>query len=500
MNSLETNLRSIKQEKDEKILPENIKKDVQIFDVVGTLESTTEINNQDKEITTNGTYTADEGYTGLGTVTVNVPQTGDVPVKLFKTEEEMQADSEATEGDLAVVYRSEVKNATVDSKFQVATFPDTVVLDNAMTDYIEVRYIAVDSSKMFDCWGELNSSGFMMNCYTESGEIRIEYRSSDGITYTRTRLQGDSGDLENPVDFGTEIYYEMPEMWNDAIGKFIQVGGSTFEGLYQYDSDHISDTNFALLPTNGINIDDKTYIGTPIGNYNKTDIEIIVKKIKSELEIGDINMEVSISTIDGELIITFFLSSAKDICYCNDLCYDKTNKRYQISSFWNYIGDVYVYKLNTENHTYELLQKTSKSSGYFYVDVSGNLDSLFLNASLTTDNTFSTNHKNVTYLRTSENGKNSSNITFSGNDINAELYLLEPKYLTAPTQLTLKNVNELLPGKIAYGKNGVVTGNEAIYDNLNISLTTKHLLPGIPTDSTSDHIITFNNRYVRKNK
>ena len=30
------------------------------------------INNQDKTITENGTYTADEGYTGLGTVTVDV--------------------------------------------------------------------------------------------------------------------------------------------------------------------------------------------------------------------------------------------------------------------------------------------------------------------------------------------------------------------------------------------------------------------------------------------
>ena len=151
----------------------------------------------------------------------NLPEAGGSgDVKLFKTEEEMQADTTAKEGDLAVVYRSEIKNATVDSKFQVATFPDTVVLDNAMTDYVEVRYRAVDNSKMFDCWGELNSSMFMMDCYTESGEIRIEYQSSDGITYTRTRLQGDSGDLENPVDFGTEIYYEMPEMWNDAIGKF----------------------------------------------------------------------------------------------------------------------------------------------------------------------------------------------------------------------------------------------------------------------------------------
>ena len=74
MTELETNLRNILNEKETKILPENIKKDVQIFDTVGTLEAGTEINNQDKTITTNGTYTADEGYTGLGTVTVNVPQ------------------------------------------------------------------------------------------------------------------------------------------------------------------------------------------------------------------------------------------------------------------------------------------------------------------------------------------------------------------------------------------------------------------------------------------
>lgn len=79
MSELKTNLQEILQEKQEKIIPENIKKDVQIFDVVGTLDSGgITINNQDKTITTNGQYTADEGYTGLGTVTVQVPQDGDV--------------------------------------------------------------------------------------------------------------------------------------------------------------------------------------------------------------------------------------------------------------------------------------------------------------------------------------------------------------------------------------------------------------------------------------
>ena len=34
------------------------------------------VNNQDKTIVENGTYTADKGYSGLGTVTVNVPSSG----------------------------------------------------------------------------------------------------------------------------------------------------------------------------------------------------------------------------------------------------------------------------------------------------------------------------------------------------------------------------------------------------------------------------------------
>ena len=183
---------------DSNILPENIKKDVTILGVTGTLE---------------------EGSGGS-----SEPLEG---VKLFETIEEMQDDPTAEEGDLALVYGTKVQNAKVDSKFSSAMFPATVVLPTAMTGSANVMYRATDNSVMFDCWGQLSETMFNMSCYSESGEIRIRYTSSDGITYTRTDTTG------NPVDFGTEIYYERPEMWNDAIGKFIQVGGNVFEGLYK---------------------------------------------------------------------------------------------------------------------------------------------------------------------------------------------------------------------------------------------------------------------------
>ena len=449
MTELENNLTQILSEKSTKIIPENIKKGVTIFNVTGTAE------------------------------------TSAAGVKLFKTEEEMQADSEATEGDLAVVYRSEIKNATVDSKFQVATFPDTVVLDTAMTGNVQVRYRAVDSSKMFDCWGRLNSSSFMMNCYTDSGRIRIEYRSSDGITYTRTRMQGDSGNLENPVDFGTEIYYEMAEMWNDAIGKFIQVGGNIFEGLYKYESQ--PNENYITSFTNFQNT------GSAVTATAK---DIAWPKIKTLME--KILVENSLYYMQGTVVInqnnavlyTLDYSTTKLYSYLCDIAIDDTQGYILHSNpaTNTILSGIKKLVLDLDNQTYTVSTLTHSSKIYdieygdtfplsstlFFVDV--RKDVMFYS--------YTRAYYSSGFLYTRLQSKIGSKVM----------------YYFAPTQLTVKNINELLPGKIAYGNNGVVMGDETIYDNLDMSLTTKHLLPGIPTDSTSDHIITFDNRYVRKNK
>lgn len=56
------------------LTPEKLVKGNKILEVEGTAEIGEEINNQDKDITKNGIYTADEGYTGLGTVNVEVLQ------------------------------------------------------------------------------------------------------------------------------------------------------------------------------------------------------------------------------------------------------------------------------------------------------------------------------------------------------------------------------------------------------------------------------------------
>ena len=55
--------------------PETIHLDLSEWNIIEIeqLKATGEIVNQDIEVTENGTYIADEVYTGIGTVTVNTP-------------------------------------------------------------------------------------------------------------------------------------------------------------------------------------------------------------------------------------------------------------------------------------------------------------------------------------------------------------------------------------------------------------------------------------------
>lgn len=65
----EVRVQAVTSNIDSNITAENIVKDVTILGVTGSYEGVA-INNQDKNITADGTYTFDSGYTGLGTVVV----------------------------------------------------------------------------------------------------------------------------------------------------------------------------------------------------------------------------------------------------------------------------------------------------------------------------------------------------------------------------------------------------------------------------------------------
>lgn len=375
-------------------------------------------------------------------------------INIFETKELMQADTTAKENDLAVIYRNEVQNVTVDSKFQVATFPDTVILDSAITDYVDVRYRAVDSSIMFDCMGSLDSSRFRMDCYTESGSIRIQYTSSDGITYTRTDTTG------NPVDFGTKIYYERTEMWNDAIGKFIQTGGNVFEGLFQY-KHHVLDnvynaSNYTNKTKLNINYkipdiiakidkgDPKQLIIVEESELDKSGYYYNIKKCKTYQPVGNKRPFIGI-TADNKYYICFEMYN-KD----SSTTIEQIETNYDFSLDNPVISTVNITKSDADKLPIFGNRSNGISTGsdtyYILKEIQANQTNI---VSIAGPNMITTS------LNSSQLGKGVTIITAPNNVYKSELTYID-SYIPASTQLT--TVANDVYQSIFYGKNGLETG------------------------------------------
>lgn len=156
-------------------------------------------------------------------------------IMLFNSVEEMNACTYAENGTVGVVYYSSQRNVEETDTFQQVTFPETVILPEAYTGYSSFEIRSVDQSVYLSGYCDFNSSRFGIDMWGDTGSYRIQYTSSDGVTYTRTTFEGPNGALTNPVDFGTELQFEIWDEWSDSIGFFMLVGGVALDGIYQYD-------------------------------------------------------------------------------------------------------------------------------------------------------------------------------------------------------------------------------------------------------------------------
>ena len=186
---------------------------------------------------------------------LNIASGGSSGIKIFDSIANMQNSSNSSTGDLAIVYSSTIDSITENTQFQEGTFPETVILSTAVSDYIGLQFKAVDESIMFDCGGEIGPDYMQMSCYMDDGsgdwkEYRIEYTSSDGLTYTRTRFQKNQEDISgNVMDFGTVIMFGSrwgEPTWDDRIGDFIKAGTTSFEGMYKYNGINYNWANTGL--------------------------------------------------------------------------------------------------------------------------------------------------------------------------------------------------------------------------------------------------------------
>jgi hypothetical protein len=431
-----------------------------ILGIEGVAEGGVELNNQDKTITENGEYTADEGYTGLGTVTVNVQAEG---IKQFKTIEEMNADPTAEDGDKALVYDVEFEPSTPSSVFTIVKFPETVVLDEAITSNANC-YILLGGKTPASASSRLTFSISATSCsistYPTSKTI-VRYTSSDGITYLRSSI------------LVTEIYTLEEEgccyasTWKEAVNSFIWLVKGNYGGYYEYKTHGVLDTIVPVtLSDITINKDtnkvtwSRKYSGEPIakntildfhkdtivakynpaGAYyawiatNESDELVIMQPLKSDGTIYSTTIDLYPVLDDDDNIIGVYY----DTLVTND-CKLSIFVRHADGSY----GDEQIISLNSNDY-YSINLKNILP---FRVNKNRDVSMRYITVCYLSDGAI------VTYSKASFSSTSDS--------------LIASGYVAVPTQFTVDGPNELLTGEIALGRNGVVEGDGSIYNNLN---------------------------------
>lgn len=205
----------INAEKDAKILPENIKAGVQIFDVVGALES---------------------GFSNI---------------KKFDTIDEMNADTEAKEGELAIVYGRRMAPFTEDTVASVFTLPKIVQVGDSV-DYGSMHFTCgLGSGELYLDTTHCSFTVYEETYDYETGErnhvvkISVRWDSPDRKIYTMVKFSDESTTLLDGEIVSDQIVDLVSPITDISLGNiyatldgkdlFLLVDdGMHFDGLYQY--------------------------------------------------------------------------------------------------------------------------------------------------------------------------------------------------------------------------------------------------------------------------
>lgn len=201
--------------------------------------------------------TPDKIVKGQSIMGVEGTFTGNSNVKLFSDKETMM-NTAANENDYALVYQKQLSNITGDTISSYFIFPYKVVLPEAMTeDSVYLSWGSVNSSVMCDISCGISSSSFHMNIMGGDKMFAMDYTSSDGITYTRSMIDGDYNVVDGKIDFGVDVKLLDGYTFDNRFGYFMKLDNSEFDGVYQYVND-TSTTNFNAVTNFSINTESKT--------------------------------------------------------------------------------------------------------------------------------------------------------------------------------------------------------------------------------------------------
>lgn len=467
------------------LTPDKIVKGSSILGVDGEAEGgSAEVNNQDKIITENGIYTADEGYTGLGNVTVSV-QGGSGDIKIFPSVEAMHADTSSTDGDKAIVYNYKTEPFAQDLVSSVLYFPDTVVLDEAQSSTSSGYLINTDKDSASSHSIYLSSTYFYIRDNGGSGYI-VRYSSSDGITYTRQSSYSDT----------YEVPYKLQASsgWKDVFSKFIYARMYSFEGFYKYSISGRKDAlRYINLDDTTVNVTNRTIVWN--GNYND---EIISHKkllkafndvVLPEYPTAKINYCGTFMTSDNELCIFIWLNEDGTIMSSaeTNVIVNESNEAVGISSHYylsSYDRKIKMWKIYEDSYsTPEILSRNA--NGYISY-IPKTVPFVLSNTGWTLSS--------IRYYYLPISSTNYINRTQAALGYN----LTPDGYSSMPNQFTLSNPNQLLPDVIALGMNGEVIGDGTVYDKLdwNYLLEKKFNLTPTYENGTTKRYDTMPTRYM----
>lgn len=445
---------------------------------IGEIETGGNYQTKSISITTNGNYTQlpDTGFDAMDQVviSVNVPapdlsdataqpkdillgktayngngkQTGTFyGAQLFETYEAMQQNTDATEGDLACVYKTVIVSAQPGDVLGERTFLPEITLDTAVTSNIDIRW---HNHYMIE--GGLTPTTFWIRSQRGGHDGTVWYLSEDGIHYT-------IGDT-SPTTYSFSNYDRIPNGTDLRVCAFFSAESKEFLGLYkyalnQYDTATVRFPN--LVKTNRTDASTVTYTNV----YDKAIIQDLRDKAIEQFSNSIYYMYLFLGTDNNWYLINSDTNTSLAICYVGDgQPFNGLGLINLQSSSDSYIKTFNVYRYDDANGEYVsystfTTNETSTRPGY----------SSFSAYSSAINSLVSTYPIPLSYLfNTTYNVDMTTNI--GSNGINVTLQRQINMYIPAETQFTLSAANELLPGKIAYGQNGVVTGDGTIYDNI----------------------------------
>lgn len=340
-------------------------------------------------------------------------------VKLFNTIEELNQDSTAKEGDLAVVYQTKTKNWDGVQAVSYLIFPKIVILPEQMTGSFDGY---VRGTTNINTFGEITNTSATFNIYGDN-EYIITYTSEDGLTYTRTDSFDEVIKLSDTLV--TFQWYQL----DVVCGYFPLAEENLFEGLYKCDNLKLDDTYL---------IDNIQYKIPLLNNFNLT------------------NAIVKINLIEDNTITDYDIITLSSILYPFK---DNDNKIWIFNnSLSNYI---YLYNVSNGKSTLKnsiLVPKTFEN-GVVTINIA---DTGLVYES----EKFLFFGKPLYESDSSDTVKAVSDMSVISQETSTinDVYTLH--YGLAPTQLTLTDSNEIISEKIGYGNKGIITGT--LTDNKNV--------------------------------